>query len=279
MTTKTTRKRTLVGIELIRLLAREGDRVFTTERARELAPRVGLKESYLLEALHHLHKNDWIVPLRRGLYALSSTTPGISDAHEYEIAMSLVSPAAISHWSALHHHGLTEQIPMTIFVLTTTEASVPRVRSSAPDSSRKDYEMGDIIYRFIQVKPHRFFGTERVWLGDGRVWITDMERTLLDGLGKPRYCGGFAEVLHGFELGVEWVDTERMADYVSRMDASTAKRLGWVLESHGIGDPIIDRLASLPIKGWRKLDPSGPKKGRRNKRWMLIENLPGITLA
>ena len=279
MTTTTRPKRTLVGIELLRLLAREGDRVFTTGRARELAPRVGLKESYLLEALHHLHKNDWIVPLRRGLYALSSTIPGISDAHEYEIAMSLVSPAAISHWSALHHHGLTEQIPRTIFVLTTTESSVPRVRSSAPGSSREDYEVRGISYRFVQVKPHRFFGTERVWLADARVWITDLERTLLDGLAMPRHCGGFAEVLYGFDVGIEQVEIERVADYASRMDTSTAKRLGWVLERCGIGGLIMDRLASLPIKGWRKLDPSGPKEGRQCRRWMLIENLPEIAMA
>ena len=279
MATVTRPKRTLVGIELSRLLAREGDRVFTTERARELAPRVGLKESYLLEALHHLHRNDWIVPLRRGLYALSSTTPGIPDAHEYEIAMSLVHPAAISHWSALYHHGLTEQLPTTIFVLTTTEASVPRVRSSGHGFSRDGYEVGDTYYRFIQVKPHRFFGTERVWISDARIWITDLERTLIDGLTMPRYFGGFAEILHSFDVGMERVDVERITDYASRMDTSTAKRLGWILESHGIADNNIDRLASLPVKGWRKLDPSGPKKGRQNKRWMLIENLPGVTLT
>ena len=44
-------KRTLVGIELVRLLAAEGDRIFSTDRARELAPRVGLKDAYLWECL------------------------------------------------------------------------------------------------------------------------------------------------------------------------------------------------------------------------------------
>ena len=131
MVAATKPKRTLVGIELLRLLSREGDRIFTTDRARELAPQVGLRESYLLECLYHLRQNGWIVPLRRGLYAMSSSSiPGVADAHEFEIAMSLVSPAAISHWSAIHHHGLTEQIPRTVFVTTTTETSVPRKRNS-----------------------------------------------------------------------------------------------------------------------------------------------------
>ena len=64
MATATRPKRSMAGIELVRLLAYEGDRIFTTDRARELAPRAGLSDDYLLEALHHLRRNDWIVPLR-----------------------------------------------------------------------------------------------------------------------------------------------------------------------------------------------------------------------
>lgn len=119
----------MVGIELVRLLASEGDRTFSIDRARELAPRAGIKDSYLCESLlYHLRRNDCIVPIRRGLYALSSSVLGIFPVHEFKIAMNLASPAAIPHWLAMNHHGLTEQIPRTIFVLTTTESSFPRVR-------------------------------------------------------------------------------------------------------------------------------------------------------
>ncbi len=86
-------------------------------------------------------------------------------------------------------------------------------------------------------------------------------------------------MLHGFDMGMERLDVERMAEYASRMGMSTTKRLCWVLESRGVDDPVVDRIASLPIKGWRKLDPSGPKKGRQNRRWMLIENLSGVDLT
>ena len=136
MPASTKPKQSLVGIELVRLLAYEGDRIFTTERARELAPRVGLKDAYLGESLYHLRRNNWIVSLRRGLYALSPTVPGVATAHEFEIAMALVDPAMISHWSALHHHGLTEQIPRDVFVLTTTDAWVPRPRKDGRERGR-----------------------------------------------------------------------------------------------------------------------------------------------
>ena len=50
--------------------------------------------------------------------------------------MALVQPAAISQWSTLNDHGLTEQIPRHVFVLTTTDVSVPRKRTSESADAR-----------------------------------------------------------------------------------------------------------------------------------------------
>ena len=270
-------KQSLVGIELVRLLAYQGDRIFSTARARELAPRVGLKDAYLTEALYHLRQNGWIVSLRRGLYALAPTVPGNTPAHEFEIAMALVEPATISHWSALHYHGLTEQAPRMTFVMTTTETSVPRRRGDKGGKGAGFYFVGDMAaYRFVQVKPERFFGTEKVWIGDARVSITDLERTLLDGLTMPQYCGDFSEVVHAFQVGIKQLDMDRIIQYAFRLGTTTAKRLGWVLEGQGVDSPKTAVLAALPVKGCRKLDPSGPRKGPCNKRWMVQENLPGM---
>ena len=149
------------------------------------------------------------------------------------------------------------------------------MRRAGCNHSGDGYWVGDTTYRFIQVRPERFFGTEKVWIGDARIAITDLERTLLDGLSMPQYCGDFAEVLHAFEIGIAQLDVERITEYALRLDVATAKRLGWVLESKGVNSSKVDRLTALPIKGYRKLDPAGPKKGRYNGRWMVQENLPG----
>ena len=276
MATSAKRKQSLVGIELVRLLAYEGDRIFTTDRARELAPRVGLKDTYVAESLYHLRRNNWIVSLRRGLYALSPTVPGVAAAHEFEIAMALVDPAMISHWSALHHHGLTEQVPRDVFVLTTKGTWIPRSRDGKKRQSSGSYAVGDTTYRFVQVKRDRFFGAAKVWVGDARVSITDLERTLLDGLSMPQYCGDFAEVLHAFQVAIDRLSSERITEYATRLGVTTAKRLGWVLEAQGVGKSKLRTLASLPINGYRKLDPTGPRKGPCNSRWMVQENLPGM---
>lgn len=266
---------TVLGIELIRKLASEGLRVFTAAQARQLAPTVGLSGGYFRQALHHLTNSGWLVRLRKGLYALSSTVPGVSPAHEFEVAMALVHPAAISHWSAMHYHGLTEQAPRTVFVLTTRGSRVPRTESMKTRRDEGGCRIGDALYRFIQIEPKRFFGTEKLWVGDARVTITDPERTLLDGLMMPRYCGDFAEVLHAFEARGDRLDTKRIIDYALDLDAATAKRLGWVLEKQGVESSRLERLAQVPIKGYRTLDPTGPRKGPRNRRWMIQENLPG----
>ena len=267
------------GVELVRKLAAEGDRIFTTARARELAPSVRLSGGYLCQVLHHLTRSGWLVRLRKGLYAVSSAVPGVSPAHEFEVAMSLVDPAAVSHWSALHHHGLTEQVPRKVFILTTTETTVPRARGAKAKKAPNGYPIGETVYQFIQVKPERFFGTEKVWVGEVRVTITDPERTLLDGLSMPQYCGDLAEVLHAFQVRSTNLNVERIIEYAIRLDAATAKRLGWVLESQGVEPTKLERLAALPVKGYRKLDPTGPRKGPCNRRWMIQENLPGKVLA
>ncbi len=279
MTVSTKPKQSLVGIELVRLLAYEGDRIFTTDRARQLAPRVGLKDAYLVEALYHLRRNNWIVSLRRGLYALSSTASGVGVTHEFEVAAALVSPAMISHWSAMNYHGLTEQIPRDVFVLTTTDTWIPRPRKDRAARSVSGFPVGNTLYRFIQVKPDRFFGGGQRWIGEVRVSITDLERTLLDGLSMPRYCGGFAEVLHAVQVGMDRLNIELISDYAVRLGVTTAKRLGWVLESQGVPRSELAVLAELPVKGYCKLDPTGPRKGSCNSRWMIQENLPGMVGA
>jgi predicted transcriptional regulator of viral defense system len=145
--------------------------------------------------------------------------------------------------------------------------------------ARDGFSVANTSYRFVQVKPERFFGTEKVWIGEARVTITDLERTLLDGLTMPQYCGDFAEVLHAFEARGTDLDLQRIIGYALKLDAATAKRLGWVLERQGVDLSKLEGLAALPIKGYRKLDPTGPRKGPTNARWMIQENLPGKVKA
>ena len=165
------------------------------------------------------------------------------------------------------------------FYISRDDRAVPRPRGREPGRTGGGVPVGDTRYRFVQVRPVRFFGEEKVWVGEARVAITDLERTLLDGLSMPQHCGGFAEALHAFRLGRDSLDTERIMTYALRLGVTMAKRLGWALEAQGVPPSELEGLAALPTNGYRTLDPTGPRRGPCNRRWMIQENLPGMVGA
>ncbi|GAG33018.1 unnamed protein product, partial [marine sediment metagenome] len=115
-------------------------------------------------------------------------------------------------------------------------------------------EINGILYRFITVKPKRFFGTKDYWVGEAKVTITNPERTLIDGLVAPKYCGDWAEVYSAFESQLSRLDLDKMVEYSTRLDAAVVKRLGWILEKLGVEGSILRRLESVPIRSYRVLN-------------------------
>lgn len=260
------------GIELVRKLAENENFIFTVKQAEEIAPSVGISINYLRQVLHHLNQAGWIIRLKNGLYSLSGTIPGVSPLHEFQIAMALVHPASISHWSALNYHHLTEQTPRHVFILTSAR-SIPRSRGIKATHKGKGYLIDKTLYQFVQTQPKRFFGIQEIWVNDSKINMTDKERTLLDCLMAPEYCGGFSEVLHIFEKYYSELDLRKMIRYALKLDTATIKRLGWILEQQGIEFHILKPLQKVAIKGYRLLHPSGAQGGQYNNRWMIQENL------
>ncbi len=71
-----------------------------------------------------LMRKKWVLPLKRGLYALVHLDVGVRGAdsfivHNFVIASHLVEPYYIGFWSALNYYGFSEQIPRTTFIVTT----------------------------------------------------------------------------------------------------------------------------------------------------------------
>jgi len=253
-------KHSVAGINILRRLTQDGLRIFTINQAKEVADQLKINREYVAEALHHLKKGNWIVRLKRGIYALSADSGFGDPPHEFEIAMALVSPCAISHWTAMHYHHLTQQAPNIIFAITPTSTSIPRTLVGG-------------LYHFIKIKKEYYFGIEKIWIGQAQINMTDIEKTLLDSLMSPQYCGDFQEVLHAFKMCSDRLNLERIIQYAMRLDCATIKRLGWIFEKLGIKNTHLNKLLQFPIKGYRKLDPLGVIKGPYNRKWMIQENI------
>jgi len=248
-------KNSPLGMSLLRHLVNQGLKIFSTAEAQAASLEIGIRPEYLSEILHHLNNGGWITRLKRGLYTITYG-PAL---HEFVIAMALVSPSAISHWTAMHYHHITDQTPNKIFATIPRGISIPRSLSKT-------------VFRFIQVKENHYFGIESIWVDDMKILITDLEKTLLDGLTSPEYCGDFSEVLHAFKIAKDRIRIQIIIEYALKLDKAVAKRLGLILDELGIEKPQLDALLKVPMKSYCKFDPSGINKGRYITKWKIRKN-------
>ena len=264
------------GVRLLRALAEEGLMVFTTSDAKGIAVRYGIPEGYINNLLMLMVRNGWLTRLKRGIYARSGLTPGDIQVHPFSIATRLVVPSAISHWSALHHHGLTEQIPRVVTALTPKKVVTPSMRGGKNINRGKHaWVINGVRYEYVTVKGDNFFGIEEIWVDEfSRVPITDRERTVLELFVSPKRFGGIGEALGVIENHLSSLSVERLVEYACRYGKiSVAKRLGWALEQAGVSEPFLKPLLEMPATGYHALDPSRPRRGFCNKRWMILVNL------
>lgn len=232
---------------------------------RDVARILGAgRADWARKAISELRAKGWVERVAPGTYAvvpLSSGAERNPHLHEYLAAMKLVDPAAVSFLSALNFYGMTEQLPSLVYVSTTRRVFRRQARSLG------------VAYQIIVQHPRRYFGLRREWIGELPFTITDPEKTLIDGLTLPEYSGGVHTVASALAGYWDRIDEERLREYALRVGVSAVvKRLGYILETLGIGHP--ERLREKPLAtGYPRLDPTLPAEGKHNRRWGLLINL------
>ena len=64
-----------------------------------------------------------------------------------------------------------------------------------------------------------------------KVQASDLEKTIVDGLKQPEYCGGFSEIAKGFWIRREDIDPGKLVDYALKINVGAViRRLGFLLE-------------------------------------------------
>ncbi len=246
-------------------LSEIGERGFVVFRLDDARQILGTgPKDHTRQFLERLRKKGWIQGIKKGSYALIPLSSGHEpnpQIHEFVIAMELVSPAAVAYWSALNHHGLTEQLPRTVFVATDHPVR------------RHQREILGIPYRIVSLRPSCFFGVQKAWAGERLFLITDREKTIVDGLDLPGYVGGVGEIAKALTLRWKQLDEKKLFNYAARMsNATVVKRLGFLLEALGLGNPDALRQTQPLSAGFPLLDPTLPGRGKHNRRWRLRIN-------
>ena len=263
------------GVKLVQALVEDGRFLFTTAEAHADGRLLGLSPGSVLVTLTALTKAGWIMRLRRGLYATTGSVPGGIELPAFAIATALVTPSAISHWSALNHHHLTDQIPRTVTAMTPRRIVLPTMRHGGRTGTRHTWTVGSTTVEYVTVNPTRFFGIEEIWLDERfKTPITDRERTVLELFVSPRHFGGLGEALGVLEEHMASLDVPKLVRYGVAIGAgAVAKRLGYSLERAGIDAATLEPLRAVPAEGVRVLDPTRPKTGHRIASWSLVDNL------
>ncbi|OGW41393.1 MAG: hypothetical protein A2Y97_09490 [Nitrospirae bacterium RBG_13_39_12] len=246
-----------------RFLAKIGVRpTFSIQDARRV---LGHRESDpTRQFLERLQTKGWIRRIKRGRFAvipLSSGENRTPQLHEFIVAMELVSPAVIAYWSALNHHGMTEQLPRTVFVATNHPVR------------RQPGEVLGVSYKVISLRPEKFFGIVKDWIDEMPFMVTDREKTIIDGLDLPQYVGGVAEVAKVLSIGWTQLNESKLRKYAVKIgNSAVAKRLGFLMETLGLGNVEVLRKIITLSPGFSPLDPALPREGKYNRRWGLLVN-------
>jgi predicted transcriptional regulator of viral defense system len=256
-----------VTTRLLSTLAKRRQYLFTSRDARRIVRRNAFAANKLL---HTLVRQGHIQRLEKGkfLLALPAATGETLGEHEFLVAMQLVQPGYIAYWTALHYHGLTEQLANVVFVATTKQ--------------KKPVKINGIAYRFVTLAKPKFFGIETQQI-DGRSFqISDPERTIVDCFAHPEYCGGIVEAAKGLWNGLheKRLDLDKLTRYAERLgNGAVLKRMGYLIEFYQIPtDGHLARWQARLSAGYNPLDPLGSQRGIHNTRWHLLINRNPIEL-
>jgi predicted transcriptional regulator of viral defense system len=225
------------------------------------------------------------IPGFRHLYEVTVPYARQGSVDEREVLFELHPYAALSHFSALAFHGLTEGLPkgLTLTVSSDGSGGLLPIGTSPRDWEGVQQPAGrtpsTIFGRPVdwqRIKPERFFGFAEYQPLGFPVRYTTPERTLIDGLQNPALCGGIVNVLRAWVLARDTIDLDVLVHQVERFGfAVLRQRVGYVLDQIGLSHPVVERWRTSSRRGGSsRLVGSEPFASTFDERWNLSINVP-----
>ncbi|OIO72577.1 MAG: hypothetical protein AUJ85_09890 [Elusimicrobia bacterium CG1_02_37_114] len=168
----------------------------------------------------------------------------------------------LSHATALEIHGMVTQPQLVVYVTA--------LKSHRPVKTK------GMEFQFIHTRKYLFFGLIDHWVTkQEKVKVSDPERTIVDGLKNPEYCGGLTEVAKGLWIRHHDINKTRLIRYAVQTGiGAVIRRLGFLFELYKIGT-VEDReiLRSQLSETYVRLDPLLPSEGKYLRKWRLQLNV------
>lgn len=239
----------------------------TTFTLADVHSITGLSPAASRNLVHKAQQRGLVTRLKPGLYNLVPFELGRATEHvdnPYLIAREIAgaAPYFLSHGTAFELHRMVTQPNFTVYV-----SCMRRVRPQ---------KVGGYDFRFIHIAAEQEFGVIKHWIDKERfVMISDMERTIIDGLRHPAFVGGITEVAKGLWMKRDILKMEQLVDYAKRLGiGAVVRRLGYLLEHYGLADAsVLEPLHGMLTATYQRLDPLLPAEGAFLSRWRLQLNV------
>lgn len=201
----------------------------------------------------------------------------------YAVAASLRQKGYFTHSSAIFLHGLTDQIPKTVFV--NYEQSVkpkPTGKLSQEGIDRafaNQQRQSTLIFEYEGYRITILSGKNTGRLEVGTV-VTDegealeatkLERTLIDIAVRPVYAGGVYQVLEAYKTAQERISTNLLVATLKKLDYVYPyhQAIGFYMERAGYPESKWSRLLKLGTPFDFYLSHALPKDRKYDPKWRL----------
>lgn len=205
--------------------------------------------SYTNLFLHRLKKSGHVFQVERNKYTVHK------DA--FLVASRIVWPSYISMWSAIRFYNLTEQIPHSIWVVTTRKRR------------NKEINFANMKIFFVLTKPNYFFGFRKIDFKGFEIFIADPEKSIIDGVLFRRISA--SEIFSILKNNLKSISTAKLVNYAIRTEnKALIKRLGFLLGK--LGRDYHKKLRKYVYHSYTPLEYNLPPRGEFNEKWKVIEN-------
>jgi predicted transcriptional regulator of viral defense system len=173
------------------------------------------------------------------------------------IATKATKKSFLSHYTALTLHGLSERYTTQIYATTTTH--------------QRNIQYNNITINYIQIIPKKYFGTTVITYSNYNIRISEVERTIIDIINKPKYAGGWTETINCLK-NLDKIDFKKLITYLKKYNnKTTARKIGYLFENLSNLSPSKNILKQIKnLSGSNELYFDTTKKGIYNSDWNLI---------
>jgi len=217
-----------------------------------------------------------------GVYRVTVTFASLLPCPDEFIVQECCPTSFLAYSNALLYHGLTFEIRSSLSFVTASSSSLIPIGTTPDDWTdilspprRKPVTINDREIRWHQLRGDDMPGVSVGFIDGLPVYVTELERTLIDALRFPDSCGGLTRVFEAWRHATDRLDVNRLVQHASAFNMKLIyQRMGFVLEEVGIDHPSLDEWAYNASRGSSaKLVASREFSSTYSERWCLSINV------